>query len=77
MEQRTLYIHDLARLLGMTENALRIHLCRKNFSAVPQPVKLGHRIAWREQDVHDWLHREGAFHGKILRGPGRARKKKD
>ena len=56
MEQKVLYIPDIAKLLGMTENAVRCHLRRGNYRAVPRPFRLGsRRLAWRREDFDAWL----------------------
>ena len=55
MQQAVMYVVDMAKYLGMSETAIRAHLTRKNYNAVPKPIYLGKRIAWRKQDVDEWL----------------------
>lgn len=49
------YVPDLAALFGKTESAVRNHLRRRDWSAVPAPVKIGGRVCWRWSDISDWL----------------------
>ena len=56
MQQAVMYVRELSVYLGLSETAIRAHLCRKNYCAVPKPIYLGHRIAWRKEDVDQWLY---------------------
>jgi predicted DNA-binding transcriptional regulator AlpA len=49
-----LYVADLARLLGMTEAAVRGHVYRRS-TAVPPAFTLGRRLAWRRATVMAYL----------------------
>lgn len=56
MTSDVLFLPDLARRLGLTEAAVRGHLRRGNFTAVPKPFRLGQRrLAWRLTDYETWL----------------------
>lgn len=56
MQQLVIHIPDLARALATSEAAIRTHISRKNWPrAIPAPIRLGHRWAWRSQDVESWL----------------------
>jgi hypothetical protein len=48
-------IDELAIELKTTPQAIRQHLFRKNFNAVPPPVKLGRRMVWMKDHVIAWL----------------------
>lgn len=49
-----LYVPELALILGMTETAVRCAVQRRS-PAIPNPVRVGRRIAWRQVDVDRWL----------------------
>lgn len=53
-EAEVLYVHDLARMLGRTETAIRAGVNRKA-SWLPPPFPMGHRLAWRRVDVVSFL----------------------
>lgn len=53
-DQQVLYVRDLARLLGMSEAAIRGHYYRRS-GALPPTLKLGARLAWRRATVLSWL----------------------
>lgn len=55
MHTRLLKINDLAAILNTTAAAIHAHLARKNFKAVPPPIKLGHRLFWPEHALSAWL----------------------
>jgi predicted DNA-binding transcriptional regulator AlpA len=55
MEQQLYYVPDLARLLGTTEAAIRNHVQRRAFNAIPQFAKRGRRVVWRKKDVEKWM----------------------
>ncbi|WP_144005030.1 transcriptional regulator [Solidesulfovibrio fructosivorans] len=48
-------INELAEELKTTPGAIRQHIFRKNFKAVPPPVKLGRRVVWMKDRVKVWL----------------------
>jgi predicted DNA-binding transcriptional regulator AlpA len=53
--QKLLNIGELADFLGFTVAAVSAHLHRKNWDAVPKPIKLGRRLAWPVEDVQAWV----------------------
>ena len=55
MKKRIYYISDLAAILGCTVASIQGHLARKNYAAVPIPIKIGRRLAWPDTVVDDWL----------------------
>ena len=48
-------IGELASLFGMTVPAIQAHLSRKNFEAIPPPIRLGKRLAWPVEGVEQWF----------------------
>ena len=56
MVQKRFYnIQELATILGKTVAAIHGHLARKQFDAVPSPIRLGRRLAWLVDAVDDWI----------------------
>ena len=56
MVQKRFYnIEELATILGKSIAAVHGHLARKQFDAVPPPMKLGRRLAWLVDAVDDWI----------------------
>lgn len=55
MQKRLYNINELAELLGFTVPAIHAQLARKNFEAVPPPIKLGRRLAWPVELLEEWL----------------------
>lgn len=53
--QKLLNIGELADFLGFTVAAVSAHLHRKNWDAVPKPIKLGRRLAWPVEEVQAWV----------------------
>lgn len=53
-ETEVLYVADLARLLGITEAAVRGHFYRRS-GAIPKGFKLGTKLAWRRSTVLQFL----------------------
>lgn len=49
------YIEDMSIILGKTPASIHGHLARKQFDAVPQPIKLGRRLAWNPALVENWI----------------------
>lgn len=61
MVQKRLYnIQELATILGKTVAAIHGHLARKQFDAVPPPMRLGRRLAWLVDAVDDWIDAKAA-----------------
>jgi len=48
-------VNELSAILGFTVSAIHAHLARKNFDAVPPPIRLGRRLAWSVAAVNLWL----------------------
>jgi predicted DNA-binding transcriptional regulator AlpA len=56
MVQKRFYnIQELATILGKSVAAIHGHLSRKQFDAVPPPMRLGRRLAWLVEYVDDWI----------------------
>ena len=55
MERRFYYIEDMAAILGKSVAGIYGHLARKQYDAVPPPMKLGRRLAWLVEAVEDWV----------------------
>lgn len=53
-DQEVLYVPDLAKLLGLTEAAVRGHYYRRS-GAIPKGFKLGAKLAWRRATVIEFL----------------------
>ena len=56
MVQKRFYnIEELSTILGKSIAAVHGHLARKQFDAVPPPMKLGRRLAWLVDSVDVWI----------------------
>jgi predicted DNA-binding transcriptional regulator AlpA len=56
MGKKIIYVPDLAVTLGKTEGSIRGHLGRESWpAAIPPPIRIGSRWAWRIEDVELWL----------------------
>lgn len=56
MVQKRFYnIEELSIILGKSIAAVHGHLARKQFDAVPPPMKLGRRLAWLVDSVDAWI----------------------
>jgi len=53
--QRFYYINDMAELLGKSVVAIHAHLARKQYDAVPPPMRLGRRLVWLVEAVDEWI----------------------
>ena len=81
MVQKRLYnIQELATILGKTVAAIHGHLARKQFDAVPPPMRLGRRLAWLVDAVDDWIDAKATQaatqaeeYQAIMRAPARRR----
>ncbi|MDL2268601.1 hypothetical protein LJC71_11505 [Desulfosarcina sp. OttesenSCG-928-A07] len=51
-------IEEMSTILGKTIASIYGHLARKQFDAVPVPMKLGRRLAWSVQAVDEWIERK-------------------
>lgn len=54
MDREVLYVAELAKLLGLTEAAVRGHYYRRS-GATPKGFKLGAKLAWRRCTVLQFL----------------------
>ncbi|MDL2266695.1 helix-turn-helix domain-containing protein [Desulfovibrio sp. OttesenSCG-928-G15] len=57
MAQRKLFynIEEMSELLGRSIASIYGYLARKDFTAVPMPMKLGRRLAWLCSAVDEWV----------------------
>jgi predicted DNA-binding transcriptional regulator AlpA len=56
MVQKRFYnIEELSTILGKSIAAVHGHLARRQFDAVPPPMKLGRRLAWLVESVDAWI----------------------
>ncbi len=53
--QRFYNIEELSTILGKSIAAVHGHLARKQYDAVPPPMKLGRRLAWLVEAVDAWI----------------------
>ena len=61
MVQKRFYnIEELSTILGKSIAAIHGHLARKQFDAVPPPMKLGRRLAWLVESVEAWINGKAA-----------------
>lgn len=61
MVQKRFYnIEELSTILGKSIAAVHGHLARKQFDAVPPPMKLGRRLAWLVESVDAWIEQKAA-----------------
>ncbi len=59
-ERKFYYIEDMAAILGKSAMAIHGHLARKQYDAVPPPMKLGRRLAWLIVEVDEWINSKSA-----------------
>jgi predicted DNA-binding transcriptional regulator AlpA len=55
LPQRFYYIDDMAELLGKSVVSIHGHLARKQYNAVPPPMRLGRRLVWLVEAVNEWI----------------------
>jgi predicted DNA-binding transcriptional regulator AlpA len=48
-------IEEMSALLGKSTNSIYGHLARRQYDAVPVPMKLGRRLAWLIEGVEVWI----------------------
>ena len=81
MVQKRFYnIDELATILGKSIAAIHGHLARKQFDAVPPPLKLGRRLAWQVESVDAWIEAKVAeaqqniaSHQEFIQAPAKKR----
>ena len=69
MTSRFYNINEMAGILGLTVAAVHAHLARRNYEAVPIPLRLGKRLAWPTDHVEQWIQ------DKIKKAQGSAEQK--
>ncbi|MHB8975531.1 MAG: hypothetical protein ACYDAI_02560 [Trichloromonadaceae bacterium] len=74
-----LLVGDLAGLLRRSVRSIRHDLARRNWDRVPQPVRCGRQLYWKQDAVRAWMAALGQPQEKIVeqpprRRPGRPRK---
>lgn len=56
MVQKRFYnIEEVSTILGKSIAAVHGHLARRQFDAVPPPMRLGRRLAWLVESVDAWI----------------------
>jgi predicted DNA-binding transcriptional regulator AlpA len=80
IEKRFYNIEELSVILGKSISGIHGHLARKQFDAVPPPMKLGRRLAWLSCLVDDWINdkaniaaAEVAKHKEYMQAPAKHR----
>lgn len=59
MVQKRFYnIEEMSAILGKSIASIYGHLARKQYDAVPMPMKLGRRLAWLVEGVDEWVERK-------------------
>ena len=48
-------IEEMSAMLGKSIGSIYGHLARKQWDAVPPPMKLGRRLAWLCTSVDNWI----------------------
>jgi predicted DNA-binding transcriptional regulator AlpA len=54
-KQRFYYLADMAGLLGKSVLAIYGHIVRKQYDAVPPPMRLGRHLVWLAEAVDEWI----------------------
>ncbi len=60
VKKRFYNIEEISVIFGKTVSAVHGHLARKQFDAVPPPMKLGRRLAWLVEAVDAWIDEKAA-----------------
>lgn len=58
VHKRFYNIEELSTILGKSVSAVHGHLARKQYDAVPPPMKLGRRLAWLVESVDGWIEKK-------------------
>jgi predicted DNA-binding transcriptional regulator AlpA len=53
-QSAVIYVPELAKLLGLTEAAVRGHYYRRS-GAIPKGFKMGAKLAWRRESVEAFI----------------------
>lgn len=78
MQRHVIVRWELASMLRMTDQAISNHLHRKNWDAIPEPIRVGGRNKWFIEDVLLWLDAKRAKpEEKTKKRRGRRRKSRD
>ena len=52
---RLMQIEELSEKLGFSVASIKAHLQRRNFDAIPPPIRLGRKRCWVEEAVDAWI----------------------
>jgi predicted DNA-binding transcriptional regulator AlpA len=81
ISQRFYYIEDISTILGKSIGAIYAHLGRRQYDAVPPPMKLGRRLAWLVDEVDEWVNakvqrakEQAQAYDEYCKAPARCRK---
>jgi predicted DNA-binding transcriptional regulator AlpA len=55
LTKRFYYIEDMAEILGKSATAIHGLLNRRQYDAVPPPIRLGRRLAWVVEAIDEWI----------------------
>ena len=55
VEKKFYNIEEMSAILGKSIASIYGHLARKQYDAVPMPMKLGRRLAWLVVVVDEWV----------------------
>ncbi|MDL2259485.1 hypothetical protein LJB99_01215 [Deltaproteobacteria bacterium OttesenSCG-928-K17] len=55
MIPKVIGIHKLAELLDCSPASIYSHIARKNWDAIPIPIRMGRRLAWMQTTVDEWF----------------------
>ena len=55
LQKKFYNIEEMSAILGKSIASIYGHLARKQFDAVPVPMKLGRRLAWLVDGVDEWV----------------------
>lgn len=80
LEKKFYNIEEMSAILGKSIASIYGHLARRQFDAVPMPMKLGRRLAWLVTGVDEWVEakireveQEQARYVEHMRTPARRR----
>lgn len=55
MAPQIIGIRKLAEMLDCSVASIYSHIARKNWDAIPAPIRIGKRLAWLQTSVDDWF----------------------